>query len=185
MGNTEVAAGADLEEFLRDEVERAVPRGGSERRRMAVALLLSLLAHLPLLGLTFGGDGSGLPGFTLPWQSRRIEAPDLRVFLLPARVDPEQPAVATVADPEPPARVEPPAKEDPAARIATPVADAKPETSPAPPEATRSRTTVALVPQADAVSDPVVGPVPSKPTEPAEPPRDEAPAPVADRKSVV
>ena len=57
-----------------------------EHRRLALALLLSLLTHTLLLSLTFGGQGRGLPGFGFPWQDRRIEAPELRVVLLPAPV---------------------------------------------------------------------------------------------------
>ena len=57
----------------------------AERRRMTLALLLSLLLHTLLLGLIFG-DGTGLPGFGFPWRERRIEAPDLRAVLVPAEV---------------------------------------------------------------------------------------------------
>lgn len=55
--------------------QRPNPRMGPERRRLALALLFSLLIHTLLLGLTFGGQELGLPGFGLPWQDRRIEAP--------------------------------------------------------------------------------------------------------------
>ena len=44
----------------------------AERRRLTLALLLSLLIHTLILSLTFGGDGPGLPGFGLPWRERRI-----------------------------------------------------------------------------------------------------------------
>jgi len=57
-----------------------------ERRRLTPALLFSLLIHALLLSLTFGGQGLGLPGFGLPWQERRIEAPDLRIVLMPLPV---------------------------------------------------------------------------------------------------
>ena len=43
-----------------------------ERRRLAPALLLSLLIHAWLLSLTFGGQGLWFPGFGFPWQERRI-----------------------------------------------------------------------------------------------------------------
>ncbi len=56
-----------------------------ERRRQTLALLVSLLVHALLLSLTFGGQGLGLPGFGLPWQARRAEAPALRVVLVPAQ----------------------------------------------------------------------------------------------------
>ncbi|HRZ02515.1 MAG TPA: hypothetical protein P5024_13225, partial [Burkholderiaceae bacterium] len=51
------------------------PLPGRERRRLALALALSLLFHALLASLTFGGEGVGLPGFSLPWRERRIEAP--------------------------------------------------------------------------------------------------------------
>ena len=64
--------------------ERWRPRGMvSERRREALAWGVSLGVHLLLLGLTFGGQGLGLPGFGLPWQERRAEVPELRVRLTP------------------------------------------------------------------------------------------------------
>jgi hypothetical protein len=66
-------------------------------RRLTLALLLSLLTHALLLSLTFGGQGAGLPGFGLPWQERRFEAPDLRVVLWPAKVAAAEPA--TIAPP--------------------------------------------------------------------------------------
>ena len=64
-----------------------------EHRRLAFALLVSLLSHALLLSLTFGGVGLGLPGLVVPWRDRRIEAPDLRVVLVPARATPKAPAV--------------------------------------------------------------------------------------------
>ncbi len=64
----------------------------AERRRLTLALLFSLLIHTLLLSLTFGGQGLGLPGFGFPWRERRIEAPDLRVVLMPARIDAAEPA---------------------------------------------------------------------------------------------
>ena len=57
-----------------------------EYRRLTHALLLSLLIHTLLLSLTFGGQGLWLPGFGFPWQDRRIEAPDLRVVVVPPQV---------------------------------------------------------------------------------------------------
>ena len=64
----------------------------AERTRLTLALLLSLLIHTLLLSLTFGGRTLGLPGFNFPWRERRIEAPDLRVVLVPARVTPGEPS---------------------------------------------------------------------------------------------
>ena len=59
-----------------------------EHWRLTLALLLSLLIHTLLLSLTFGGQGLWFPGFGFPWQERRIEAPDLRVVVVPAQVTP-------------------------------------------------------------------------------------------------
>ena len=63
----------------------------AERSRLTLAFLLSLLMHTLLLSLTFGGQMLGLPGFSFPWRERRIEAPDLRVSLVPAQVTPVEP----------------------------------------------------------------------------------------------
>ena len=71
----------------------------TEHRRLKQALLLSLLIHTLLLSLTFGGQGHWLPGFGFPWQARRIEAPDLRVLVVPAQVAAVEPAVTPVAEP--------------------------------------------------------------------------------------
>ena len=85
-----------------------------EYRRLTPALLLSLLVHALLLSLTFGGQGSWLPGFGFPWQLRRIEAPDLRVTVVPAQVIAGEPAVAPAAAPSQKAWVEEPLASKPA-----------------------------------------------------------------------
>ena len=85
-----------------------IQRMSSERWRMASSLLLSLLIHGSLLSLTFGGQGLGLPGLGFPWQERRIEAPELRVVLVPAPVTAAEPAVISVAAPVQQASIEPP-----------------------------------------------------------------------------
>ena len=77
-----------------------------EHRRLTYALLLSLLFHTLLLGLTFGGEGHWLPGFAFPWQDRRIEVPDLRVVVVPAQVTAAEPRVTPAAEPLQQARVE-------------------------------------------------------------------------------
>src|SRR5688572_12227934 len=69
------------------------------RRPLALALLLSLATHSLLLHLTFGGAGPGLPDFALPWRDRRIEAPDLRIVLVPARVKAAEPVVKAALEP--------------------------------------------------------------------------------------
>jgi hypothetical protein len=89
----------------------ALPVGARliEHRRLAFALLLSLLIHALLLSLTFGGEGLGLPGFGFPWRDRRIEAPRLSVALVPPQVTPAELAIPSVAEPLQQARVEQPA----------------------------------------------------------------------------
>ena len=76
------------------------PSGPSspQRRQLAVALLPAMVIHVLLLSLALGGQGFGLPGFSLPWSERRIELADLQVMLLPERppaeaVVPEEPAL--------------------------------------------------------------------------------------------
>ncbi len=57
----------------------------AERRRLRLGLLVSLLIHVLLLSLSFGGgEGFGLPGLSFPWEERRAEVPELRVVLTPA-----------------------------------------------------------------------------------------------------
>ena len=86
-----------------------------ERRRLPYALLLSLLIHTWLLTLTFSGQGFGLPSFSLPWQDRRIEAPDLRVALVSPPVTTSAPAVTPAVSSSQPAGVEQPVARSPAA----------------------------------------------------------------------
>ena len=85
-----------------------------EQRRLTHALLLSLVIHALLLSLTFGGQGRWLPGFGFPWQDRRIEAPDLRVVVVPAQRTAVEPVVAPVADASRHAGVERPVAGGPA-----------------------------------------------------------------------
>ena len=80
-----------------------------EHRRLAFALLLSLLIHALLLSLTFGGEGLGVPSFAFPWRDRWIEAPRLNVALVPPRVTPAESAIPSVAEPLQQAPVEQPA----------------------------------------------------------------------------
>src|SRR5215468_1704762 len=84
-----------------------------EHRRLASALLLSLLIHALLLSLTFGGEGLGLPRLAFPWQERRIEATRLNVTLAPPQATPAEPAIASVAEPLQRAPVEQPAASRP------------------------------------------------------------------------
>jgi hypothetical protein len=71
----------------------------AERRRLTLALLLSLLIHTLLLSLTFGGQGLGLPGFGLPWRERRVEVPALRIVLAPVQVTAAEPAGTPIEEP--------------------------------------------------------------------------------------
>ena len=98
-------------------VQRAVRRieARLERRRLAAALLLSLLFHAWLLSLNFSGQGLRLPGFGFPWQDRRIEEPDLRVVVVAPQATAPEPAVELVAEP-----LQPPAVEQPAAGAPAP-----------------------------------------------------------------
>jgi len=81
-------------------------RMNAERKRQALALLLSLLLHALLLSLTFGDQDMGLPGFGFPWRERRIEAPDLRVVLMPAPAKAAEPAARAVKEPAQKASIE-------------------------------------------------------------------------------
>src|SRR5438477_2004255 len=94
--------------------QRLSQRASPESRRLTYALLVSLLMHTSLLSLKFGGQGLGLPGFGFPGQDRRIEAPDLRVALVPAPVRATEPAVTSVAEPLQQASVEQPVARGPA-----------------------------------------------------------------------
>ncbi|MEO6422654.1 MAG: hypothetical protein ABIR84_08255, partial [Candidatus Nitrotoga sp.] len=66
----------------------------AEHRRLTVALFFSLLIHILLLSLTFGGQGLGLPGLGFHLQERRIAAPDLHVILMPLQQASSEQAVA-------------------------------------------------------------------------------------------
>ena len=97
-----------------------------ERRRLPSALLLSVLIHILLLSLIFGGEGLSVPGLAFPWRERPIES-DLRIVLLPS--------------PTPTAALAPPSPGTAAATV-----------SPAGPraEATRKRNTSPDAPSANA-----------------------------------
>ena len=116
-------------EFHRLQPRADSQRMSSEHRRLTHALLLSLLIHTLLLSLTFGGQGLWLPGFGFPWQDRRIEAPDLRVVVVPPQV--------TAAEPLQQAWVEQPVASGPALT---------PSVSRAP---SPRRTAAAIVPEAN------------------------------------
>ena len=132
-----------------------------ERRRLAVALLLSLLTHALLLSLTFDAQELGLPGLALPWRDRRIEVPELRVVLAPAQVTAAKSATPPVAKPLPPASTEPPVAVGPTlARSASPAAPPPPTTDAAVPMA---EPTAQAVPQAIVATDEAAANAPSRP----------------------
>ena len=153
----------------------------SERRRLALGLLLSLLIHALLLSLTFGGQGLGLPGFGFPWQDRRTEAPDLRVALLAAPV-----AAAERVHSEGKAGVEQPAAAAPAMLTVVYPAPLAPPPTPSVPA---KLTAAASVPQAQpkkvtqskkvavarAAPAPAPSPSPSPSPSPADQPQESVP----------
>ncbi|HEX6707857.1 MAG TPA: TonB C-terminal domain-containing protein [Albitalea sp.] len=137
-------------------------RTSDERRRLALALLVSLLIHALLLSLTFGGNGMGLPGLSFPWRDRRTEVPPLRIVLVPAHV----------AKPSRRALIEPPVESRP------------PPTPPVSPAVRPRGRAVANVPtetptaQAEAKRSAVARIAPAKGSDRAAPPRIVVPAAV-------
>lgn len=70
---------------------------------MPTAVLVSMLAHVLLLGLALGGQSFGLPGLNFAWKEPRFGADDLRISLAPAPIVPD----ATLPSPvEPPVSVD-------------------------------------------------------------------------------
>ena len=122
-------------------IQPQIQRMSAERWRMSSSLLLSLLIHGLLLSLTFGGHGLGLPGLGFPWQERRVEVPELRLVLVPARVTPAVAAVNSVARPTQQASIESP--------VAGDLAPTAP-TSPAPPQGRALKIVPAATPKAEA-----------------------------------
>ena len=110
----------------RIDVAALARRVSPEHRRLALALLFSLLFHAGLLSLTFGGDQKGLPGLFLPWRERRIEVPDLHIVLVPAPVAPASPAPKPDAEPSLQATIEAPAAAQPPEQVAPPPAKRAP-----------------------------------------------------------
>src|SRR5450755_197091 len=159
-------------EFHRFQRRADSQRMSPEHRRLTHALLLSLLIHTLLLSLTFGGQGPWLPGFGFPWQDRRIEAPDLRVVVVPPQVTAAEPAVTPVAEPLQQAWVEQPIASRPALT---------PSVSRAP---TPRRTAAAIVPEANpgaeanSRKDAGTGAAPVKMPLRADRPGDTAPPPI-------
>jgi chemotaxis protein histidine kinase CheA len=142
-----------------------------ERRRLTLALLLSLLIHTLLLSLIFGGAG-WFPGFAFPWQDRRIVVPDLRVVVVPAQVTAAEPAIVPAAEPLQQASVEQPA----ASALAS-----KPSGSRVPPQ---PRFAEAIMPkakqraEANPRTEAMTGTAPAKTPLRADRPGDTAPPPI-------
>ena len=86
-----------------------IGQSAREHRELAVALVFSLLIHALLLSLTFGRGGLWLTGRVILWGDRRIEAPDLRVVLVPANPVPAKAAVSPFGNAPPSASITPPA----------------------------------------------------------------------------
>ena len=128
--------------------------------------------HTSLLSLKFGGQGLGLPGFGFPGQDRRIEAPDLRVVVVPAQGPAAEPPITPVPDPLQQARVE-----EPVASRQAPTPSAS--RTPTPP-----RTAAAIVPEvnpsaeAHPTTDAAARAAPAKIALQADRPGDTAPPPV-------
>ena len=100
MAQTRITDDAEVAAPRPSEPPGAAPeRAGftvPERRRLLLALGVSLVAHALLLSLVFGGSGMGAPGLALPWQDRRAQADDLSIVLTP-------PPMPRPAPPVPPA----------------------------------------------------------------------------------
>jgi hypothetical protein len=175
---------------------------GAERKRLTLALLFSLLFHALLLSLAFGADEFGLPGFGFFSRERRIEAPSLRVDLVPLQVAAAEPASTPVKRSAPQASVARLVASRPAQAASKPSAAAPRRTAravvavpanaplptersgdavPAPiPEAAvitaeRSDEVALVAPAAPSVPEPVIPVVPSPPSpETVTPPPQEA-----------
>ncbi len=146
-------------------------RMSPERRRLTHALLLSLLIHMLLLSLTFGGQG-WLPGFGFPWQDRRIEEPDLRVVVVPAQVTATEPAVTPVTEPSQQESVERPVASGPAPMPSVSRAPTARQNAPAIVPETNARAEV------NSRTDAATGPAPAQTPLRADRPGDTAPPPI-------
>ena len=132
-----------------------------EHRRLAFALLLSLMIHALLLSLTFDGEGLGLPGFGFPWRDRRIEAPGLIVRLIPPQAPPAEPAIPSVALPLQQGPVEQPSTSQPHPTPSAPpaphglaiVPSARPTAEAKPTQNTRAGADTRALPRAEGPAD--------------------------------
>mgnify|MGYP002128800430 CR=1 FL=1 len=90
----------DAEDVIRGlslEVDKGEQKSNWLKRPLTEAQKL-YAANDVLLKLS-RSEGLGLPGFGLPWQERRIEAPELRLVLLPAQAAAPAPAPAARSAP--------------------------------------------------------------------------------------
>ncbi len=154
---------------------RRSPLTRRERRRLALSLLLSLLSHALLLNLDFGGQELGFPRFGLPWQDRRIEVPELRVVLVPPRVQASEPATRSVAKPLRSAPIKPPPAPGPVDRPS--VSSTQARRLPADAVGAKGDQTAKAFPHRDLTASPAD----AKATSRVNAPSDAAPAPMPGR----
>ncbi len=151
-----------------------------DRRRLALALSLSLVSHvLLLLSLNSDGQEPGFPAFRFPWQDRRVEVRELRVVLDPRRVDASEPAarsrLPSVAKPLQPAPIKPPPAPGPVDR--SPVSTTQPPRPTADAMVAKADRSAEGLPPPDLAHDPVDAKAPS----PAAASGSVTPAPSAER----
>ena len=146
-----------------------------ERRRLALALLLSLLLHTLLLSLNFGGQEFGFPGFGFRWQDRRVEVRELRVVLDPPRVEVAEPAAKSVAKPVRSAPIKPRFAGAPADKPS--VSTKRPRRPPADKIAPKADRTAKAMPKQGFATGPAAKKAPSR----ANASSDAAPAPIPER----
>src|SRR6185437_9520312 len=125
-----------------------------ERSRLAPALLLSLLIHVLLLGLTFDGQ-AWVGGLGSLWQVRKNDGPDLRVLLVPPDTATHHDAALL-------------AKQRQQTIVDQPAASSAPSTPPASPAPTPGSFAVGIVPGASATASSQSEPVATS-TEAAKP----------------
>lgn len=118
---------------------------------MRMALSLSVLLHVLLLGIPMEGDVFGLSGLRFPWEERRLAARDLQIVLAPAA-----PAAAPAPIPAPPAPSAPVPRK--------PAAAALPASAPVPPPAAEPPASAPS--RGDAIARVAAGPEPEPEPEP-------------------
>lgn len=141
-------------------------------QRLALALVLSLVAHALLVRLDFGGQELGFPSFRFPWEERRAEVRELRVELVQPPVAAVEPVPRSVKGPLPSRAIEPRPSVGP---VDTPSAST---TQPARPteeaSAPQSATSAVAIPRQDVATGSAEPKAPSR----ADAPRDATPLPL-------